>query len=212
MIIDFRTVGPFAENSYILGCAETGAGAFIDPGDEAELLAELMEQHRLTPKYILNTHAHIDHVGAVADLQDRYQIPFYLHPADNPWVEGLPMQARMFGLPELRVPRVDFPLADKQTFELGKLRIEVRHTPGHSEGGVTFVVTEPGVELPVAIVGDALFSGSIGRTDLPGGDFKTLLRSIRERIFSLPDDTQCFSGHGPVTTVGHEKRTNPFLT
>jgi hydroxyacylglutathione hydrolase len=205
MIIEYLTVGPFQENSYILGDEATGEGVLIDPGDEADLILARVRDLKLSITAIVNTHAHIDHVGAVAEIQRKLGIPFRLHAADMPLLEALPQQAALFGLPPLTVPKVASHLVEGETFRVGSLTVRVIETPGHSPGSVTFQV---GDEL---ISGDVLFAGSVGRTDLYGGDFETLSRSIRGRLFPLGDHCRVWPGHGPETTIGIERKSNPFV-
>ncbi len=206
MEIRYETVGPFAENSYFVFDEETREAVAIDPGDEPERLLRLMEAEAWKIKYILNTHAHIDHVGAVEAVKEHSGAPFYLPEAELPLLEALPMQAAMFGLSPPPTPQVDEDLKEGDVFKLaGGIEIEVFSTPGHSPGSVSFRVGD------VLIVGDTLFQGSIGRTDLPGGDLETLLSSIRDRLMAYPDQTVVYPGHGPPTTIGDERRDNPFL-
>ncbi len=207
MKIFCETVGPFAENSYFVADTASREAIAIDPGDEAPRLLDIIERHRLSVRYILNTHAHLDHVGAVEAIKKATGAPFHLHEAEMPLLASLPVQAAMFGLSAPVVPKVEAYLGEGDVYTLGDgaIRVEVFETPGHSPGGVTFRIAES------LFVGDALFAGSIGRTDLPGGDYETLMRSIRGRLMSYPDDTVVYSGHGPATTIGRERRTNPFL-
>jgi glyoxylase-like metal-dependent hydrolase (beta-lactamase superfamily II) len=157
------------------------------------------------PEAILLTHAHLDHITAVGELVDRYDCPVHLHPADFDLYRAAPGQAAMFGLHVSPQPLPDRELADRQVLRFGAIEFTVRHAPGHSPGGVVFVGHSS------AFVGDCVFAGSIGRTDLPGGDTRTLLGSIREQILSLPGDTVLYPGHGPATTVQREAASNPFL-
>ena len=207
MQILYETVGPFAENSYFVADPESKEAIAIDPGDEAPRLLELIERHGLNVRYILNTHAHIDHVGAVEAIKRATGAPFYLHEAELPLLEGLPVQASMFGLTPPEIPEVDNYLKEGDVFRLAgdAITVEVFDTPGHSPGSVSFRIGE------VLIVGDTLFAGSIGRTDLPGGDYETLMRTIRERLLVYPDATPVYPGHGPQTTIGTERGSNPFL-
>jgi glyoxylase-like metal-dependent hydrolase (beta-lactamase superfamily II) len=205
MILEYLTVGPFQENSYILADGDTGQGVLIDPGHDPRAILDRTAALGIKIAAIVNTHAHLDHVAGVAEIQKKLGVPFRLHKEDLPLLEALPHQAALFGLPPLEVPPVESFLADGQRFRVGSLEVEVIHTPGHSPGSVTFKIGED------LIVGDVLFAGSIGRTDLPGGDFKTLLRSIRDRLFPLGDHCRVWSGHGPETTIGEERKTNPFV-
>ena len=206
MEVIFETVGPFAENSLFLCDPATKEAVAVDPGDEAPRLLEIVERGGWRVKYILNTHAHIDHVGAVEAVKRATGAPFYLHERELELLEHLPMQASMFGLTAPVTPEVDGHLAGGDVFEFGDgIKVEVLDTPGHSPGGVTLRVGD------VLVVGDTLFSGSIGRTDLPGGDHETLMKSIREKLLPHDDAVLVYPGHGPRTTIGEERATNPFL-
>lgn len=199
-------VGPFAENTYILHANGAKESLLIDPGDEAHVLEHAIERSGTTPVAIINTHGHIDHVGAIAALKERYGIPFYLHPDDVVTLEHAPMAAQLYGLPPITVPDVDHDLADGQRLELAGLSIDVMFTPGHAPGHVSFLVDGR------CFGGDCLFNGSIGRTDLPGSDHAALMRTLRDRFLTLPDATIVHSGHGPDTTIAAERASNPFLT
>lgn len=179
----------------------------IDPGADPERIGAALDRWGAEPDAILLTHAHMDHVGAVGPLRRRWDVPVYLHPSDLPLYERAAEHAALFGIRMEPPPPPDRPLADGQAVEAAGLRFEVREVPGHSPGGV--LLRPEGTR--VAFVGDAVFAGSIGRTDLPGGDGPTLLASIRDRILTLPPDTVLFTGHGPSTTVERERATNPFL-
>jgi hydroxyacylglutathione hydrolase len=212
MLIETRAVAPFYKNGFILGCEETREGVIIDPGDEAADLLSVVRRDGLLIRYILLTHAHVDHVSGVASVKDVTGAQVCLHAGDRPLYEGVMDQARFFGLSVQPPPPLDFLYEEGGVLHFGRYEARVHHTPGHSPGGVCLQVGpagEPGKRL---FVGDTLFAGSIGRTDLPGGDYPTLLRSIQEVIFPLGDDAEVYPGHGPRTTVGLEKRTNPFLT
>lgn len=199
--------GIFAENCYLLIDEASGTCAIVDPGEEAGLILHKLRAARATPVGIWLTHAHLDHVLGVPQVAAETGAPIYLHPADRPLYDGVPQQAAWFGLPvPPPLPAPDHMLAHGDVLELGTTRFAVRHSPGHSPGSVCFVA--PGI----AIGGDVLFAGSIGRTDLPGGDFETLIGSIERELLTLPDDTILHSGHGPDTTIGRERRANPFLT
>jgi len=207
MIVESLLVGPFQENTYVVGDEATGEGVLIDPGDEAARIALAVERTGLEISRILITHAHIDHVGAVAGLAEEYACPVFMHAEAEPMLRALPQQALMMGMRFGKVPTVDGYIADEQEIEVGGLRLRALYTPGHAPGHLAFHVAEEGV----VFAGDALFAGSIGRTDLPGGSMEGLLRSIEERLLVLPDETRVLSGHGPETTIGAEKATNPFL-
>lgn len=195
----------WGENAYLVRCGASGAAVVIDPGGEAGMIADALEGQAL--EAILLTHAHLDHLEGVAELKRRTGAPVYLHPADRPLYERAAAQAAAFGVEIEEPPPPDRELADDQRIRFGECSFEVRHVPGHSPGHVLFYAAQAGV----AFVGDIVFAGSIGRTDLPGGDYRQLLRGIRERVLSLPDDTRLYPGHGPDTSVGHERVGNPFL-
>jgi hydroxyacylglutathione hydrolase len=207
MILEALTVGPFQENCYIVGDEATGVGALVDPGDEATRIALAVEQTGLEVDRILITHTHIDHVGAVAALVDEYACPVLMHAEAEPMLQQLPAQAMMMGLRFGEVPAVDRHIEDEETLEVGALRLRALHTPGHAPGHLAFHLEGEGL----VFAGDALFAGSVGRTDLFGGDMEALLRSISERLMTLPDETRVLPGHGPETTIGAERANNPFL-
>jgi len=200
-----EVVGPFEENTWFLRRKGGDEVVVIDPGDEAERLAAVIEGSGWKPVAIVNTHAHLDHVGAVAALRDRYRIPFALHPADVPTFRWAPIAAELYGVPPVEVCDVDRPLAGGETLDLAGLEIRVVLTPGHTPGHVSLLCDGR------VFGGDCLFQGSIGRTDLPGGDTVTLMRTLEETFLALPDATIVHSGHGPDTTIGRERATNPFL-
>jgi glyoxylase-like metal-dependent hydrolase (beta-lactamase superfamily II) len=200
------TNGVFAENCHILVDRDAGEAVIVDPGEEADLFLRRVATERVSLKAVWLTHAHVDHILGVAPVVEATGVPVYLHPADRPWYDALPEQAERFGLSASAPPPPGMELADGVNVTLGGLSFEVRHVPGHTPGHVAFV------GHGAAVVGDALFAGSIGRTDLPGGDTETLLSSIRGKLLTLPDETVVYPGHGPPTTIGRERRTNPFLT
>ena len=207
MTLKIETIvnGPFQENCYLVWEEESKQAIFVDPGDEAQRLIGTARTLGLDVKGVFNTHGHIDHAGAAAEVCAAFGVPFAMHPADAFLLEGLPEQARMFGLPPMAVPRLDRELADGSTFAVGSAAGEVIHTPGHTPGGVCFRFDG------VVFVGDTLLAGSIGRPDLPGGSTRQLLTSIRDRLLVLPEGTRALSGHGPATSIGTEKKHNPFL-
>jgi hydroxyacylglutathione hydrolase len=207
VIVKSLSVGIIQTNCYIVGCEETGAGAIIDPGGEAERIFDEVEELSLVIKYILNTHAHFDHVGGNADLVIATGASLAIHPLELPLLRTRG-GAAFFGLFDVRQsPDPDVELQEGDILEVGKLRLEVLFTPGHTPGHVSFYERQAGVVFD----GDVLFASGIGRTDLPGGDYDTLMRSIHEKLLTLPDETRIYSGHGPATTVGAERRGNPWL-
>lgn len=199
------TGGVFAENTYLVVCARTSAGILVDPGAAAgEALAEARRLGVAIESIVL-THAHVDHVEGLGEAKAETGAPIYLHPDDNPLYGAAPRQAEWFGLRMDPLPPVDQPLAAGDVVRFGECELAVRFAPGHAPGHVILVGDG------VALVGDVIFAGSIGRTDLPGGSLPTLMKSIREQVMTLPDATTLYTGHGPETTVGHERVSNPFL-
>ncbi|MBE0616573.1 MAG: MBL fold metallo-hydrolase [Proteobacteria bacterium] len=205
MILDIRPVGMIQANCYILGDEETREAVVIDPGGDTPLLLKSIEARQLKPVAILATHGHFDHVEGLASLKRATGAPVHIHKGDLPLIQGLTGQGLMFGVRVESAPAPDVFLEDGDTIGFGGYTLQVLHTPGHSPGSVSYLVDKS------VFVGDLLFSGSIGRTDLQGGDYDTLLHSVRTRIFTLPDDTVVYPGHGPATSVSVEKRTNPFF-
>lgn len=202
------TVGLLQENCYIFGCAETGVGVIIDPGDNASAILRLVDQAGLSIDKILNTHAHLDHVMAVNDVKLATGAHFYLHEADLQTLHEVPERALLWL--DSEVEPIDDPdgfLTHGEIIDVGNQQLEVRFTPGHAPGHVVFI-HHPS---RIVVAGDTLFQGSIGRFDLPGADGPTLLASIREQLLSLPDDYVIYPGHGPATNVGTERVHNPFV-
>jgi hydroxyacylglutathione hydrolase len=199
-------VGPLAENTYIVAHAASGMAAVIDPGEEGEEILRQLSTRGLTLDKILLTHGHFDHVGGVRALKERTGANVYVHPDEVDRMLGAPRQGAMFGLGVPKPPAPDVLVKEGDIVPFADQEFRVLHTPGHTPGHVTFVAGG------LAFVGDLIFAGSIGRTDLPGGSHEELLRSVRRKIFTMPDETILFPGHGPATTVGEEKRTNPFFT
>ena len=206
MIIKQLSVGPIQTNCYIAGCETSKEGVVIDPGDEAErILAEVAELG-LTIKYILNTHAHFDHVMANQAMVEATGVPLALHPLDLPLLRQNG-GATFFGIKAPPSPEPDMLLAEGDKISFGEHTFEVLFTPGHTPGHVSFLEAKVGVIFD----GDVLFAGGIGRTDLPGGNHETLMQTINEKLMTLPDETVVCSGHGPVTSIGRERSGNPWL-
>ena len=208
MIVEMLTVSPFQENCYVIGDEESTTGAIIDPGDEATRIALTVERVGLEISQIIITHSHIDHVGAVAQLVDEYMCPVLMHAEAEAMLKTVPQQAMMMGMRFGKIPNVDLHVGDDEVLEVGSLRLRSMYTPGHAPGHLAFFVEDEGLVFS----GDALFAGSVGRVDLPGGSMEVLMRSISERLLTLPDETRVLSGHGPETTIGRERVTNPFLS
>jgi hydroxyacylglutathione hydrolase len=211
MILETRAVEPFMKNGYVVGCEQSKEGILIDPGDDVELLLEAVAQHGLSVKYILLTHAHMDHVTGVGRAKEALGAPIGLHRDDLFLYKAVVQQGLAFGFHVDPQPPVDFFYDGVGPWRFGQYGAWAHHTPGHCPGGVCLAVGRDDRPERTLFVGDTLFAGSIGRTDLPGGNLETLLRSIREVLFSFPDETVVLSGHGEPTTIGREKRTNPFL-
>ncbi|HET9467140.1 MAG TPA: MBL fold metallo-hydrolase [Vicinamibacterales bacterium] len=211
MIVETRAVPPFQKNGYIVACEATRAAVLIDPGDEVDTLLEVAASQSLTVQYILLTHAHVDHVTGVARARDALKVPVYLHRDDRFLYDAAQQQAAFFGLRCDVLPPIDHYYDVGKSLPFGDYEVSVHHTPGHCPGGVCLAIGRKGSAKEDLFVGDTLFAGSIGRTDLPGGDHATLLRSIKEVLFAFGDAARVYSGHGPQTTIGHERRTNPFL-
>jgi glyoxylase-like metal-dependent hydrolase (beta-lactamase superfamily II) len=205
MTVTALTVGAFQENCYLLTDPVAAVSVLIDPGAEPDRLIAAVERTGTALEAIWLTHAHLDHVGAIAGLERRWDVPVHLHPFDEPLYAMATRQALLYGLDFEQPPPTDFPLGDGDVVGFGSFQFTVMHAPGHAPGHVVFH------GHGVAFVGDCLFAGSIGRTDLPLSNPKELAASI-ERIATLPHDTVVYPGHGPATSIGAEVRTNPFLT
>lgn len=216
MLVTGFPAGSYAANCFVLAAEAGAACVVVDPGQDCEEpLAELLAEHRLTPVAVLCTHGHFDHIFSVAPVCDGHDVPAWIHPDDRALLadplRGLSDQAMAFfgGRLTLREPREVRELADGVTMELAGLRITVDHTPGHTQGSVVFHTGTEAARLVLA--GDTLFAGSIGRTDLPGGDPDQIMESLRTKLLPLPDDTIVLPGHGSTTTIGRERAGNPFL-
>jgi hydroxyacylglutathione hydrolase len=210
MILEIRAVPPFHKNGFVVGCERTRQAVVIDPGDEIDDVLAVIRRLDVHVVSILLTHAHIDHITGVAAAKEALGAPVHLHRDDLPLYEHVVEQGAMFGVAVQPQPPVDV-FYDTAPLCFGDYEVRVHHTPGHCPGGVCLQVGrkgEPGAHL---FVGDTLFAGSIGRTDLPGGDYDVLMRSITEVILLLGDEATVHPGHGADTTVGRERRTNPFL-
>lgn len=201
-------VTPFAQNCTLLLCEATRQLAIVDPGGDLDRILAAIRQLDATPAMILVTHAHIDHAGGVAELAETLGVPVTgPHPDDQFWIDGLASQAAMFGFPAARPFTPDRWLADGDRVEIGNIRLYVLHCPGHTPGHVVFFDRQD----KLALVGDVIFAGSIGRTDFPRGNHADLIASIRTKLFPLGDDVTFIPGHGPTSTFGAERRTNPFV-
>jgi len=211
LIVESRAVGPFFKNGFVLACPETREAVLVDPGDEVDDLLAYAHGQALSIRHILLTHAHVDHVTGVAAAKRALGVPVHLHRDDLFLYEHAVEMGAMFGLRVEPPPPVDRYYEPGAHIPFGTFEARWHHTPGHCPGGVCLEVGRAGERGADLFVGDTLFAGSIGRTDLPGGDTATLLASIRDVLFAFGDDARVYPGHGPVTTIGEERRTNPFL-
>ena len=216
MILKMLEVGPLMVNCYIVGDEEAKLAAVFDPGGNVDQILKVLAEDGLTVKYIINTHTHWDHVGGNAGLAEVTSAPILTHKEEAPALEQASLHASAFGAKTENSKAGQF-VAEGDTIELGSLKFQVLDVRGHSPAGLAFV-TEGEIEIDgkkqaakLCICGDALFAGSIGRTDFPGGDYDLLIKNIKDKIFTLGDETLVLSGHGPVTTVGREKQYNPFF-
>lgn len=200
-------LGPLQTNCYLLGCEETMQAAVIDPSWNGPAIAATAEERGYDITHILLTHSHFDHVGGLADLKAETNAPIYIHAEAIPMLQHADRSASLWQLQIPTPPPPDEMLSEDQIIQVGNLQLHVLYTPGHAPGHVCFHLPDH----QVLFDGDVLFQYSIGRTDLPGGDYQLLMKSIWEKVMVLPDETQVFSGHGPATTIGDERRMNPFL-
>jgi glyoxylase-like metal-dependent hydrolase (beta-lactamase superfamily II) len=199
-------VGPLACNCYIVGDPSTREAIVIDPGGDVELIVSAIAANDLTVRAIVATHAHFDHIVAAEVLRSRTQAPFYLHAGDAPLLDWYSESGRMFlGIELPPPPEIDVSPAEGDELKAGSAALKVLHTPGHSPGSISLIADD------AIFSGDTLFAGSIGRSDLPGGDSRSLLEAIKEKLFPLGDDLPVYPGHGPATTIEREKRSNPFV-
>jgi hydroxyacylglutathione hydrolase len=205
MIVERLVVGTLQSNCYLVGCDETKEGIIIDPGGDAPLILDRVEQLGLTIKYIVNTHGHIDHIAANRPVKEATGAQIAIHKDDAEWlVTDQGSYARMLGVVSAG-PAADVLLTEGDEISFGDDSLQVIHTPGHSLGGISLVGDG------VVFCGDTLFAMGVGRVDLPGGSWETLMRSIQTRLFTMPDDTVAYTGHGPTTTIGREKQLNPWF-
>lgn len=205
MIIKELVVGPLMANCFICGCSKTKEAVVIDPGGDADTILLSLADSKLKVKYIINTHGHFDHVSANGKMKAATGADILIHPLDAPMLEKLSSSAAFFGVSVENSPPCDQTLEEDDTVSFGDITLKVIHTPGHTPGGISLYTNG------IVFVGDTLFAGSIGRTDFPGGDFNTLISSIKTKLFNMEDDMRVFSGHGPETSIGVEKRHNPFV-
>jgi len=207
MILDTFPTGPLQSNCTILGDEESGEAIVVDPGDEAERIHQRLIKHGLKLKQILLTHAHLDHVGGAFNLKKMTGAPIYMNENDQPLLDTVKEQARWLGMKAPEIAPPDESLFDGRMVGLERYPAQVLCTPGHTQGGVCFYIAS----LKLLIAGDTLFAGGIGRTDLAGGDYSQIVHSIQSRLFTLPEDTKVITGHGPSTTIGYERRSNPYV-
>jgi hydroxyacylglutathione hydrolase len=210
MLLEVRAVAPFYKNGFVVGCERTREAVIVDPGDEVDQLMGAVRDLEVDVQGILLTHAHIDHITGVGAAKDAYDVPVYLHRDDLFLYEGAVQQGAMFGFKVNQPPPIDV-FYDLTPVYFGDYEVRVHHTPGHCPGGVCLQIGRKGTAGEHLFVGDTLFAGSIGRTDLPGGDYATLMDSIRSVLMPFGDAARVYPGHGPDTTIGRERLTNPFL-
>ena len=210
MILEVRAVAPFYKNGFVVGCERTREAVLIDPGDEVDELLGAVRDLDVDVQAVLLTHAHVDHITGVAAAKEAFDVPVHLHRDDQFLYDVAVQQGAMFGFKVRQPPPIDS-YYGPEPISFGEYVVQVHHTPGHCPGGVCLQVGSAGTEGLDLFVGDTLFASSIGRTDLPGGDYQTLIESIRSVLFAFPDEARVYSGHGEPTTIGRERRTNPFL-
>lgn len=198
-------VGAFETNCYLVYCQENPKCLVVDPGAEPEKIFQAIAENNLEPTSIINTHGHVDHVGANKDIKDRFDIPLYIHESDSHMLRSVLQSGFAMVLGAKSSPPADIFMKDGDPLDIGGVRLRVIHTPGHSPGCICLFGNG------LLLSGDTLFCRGVGRTDFPGGSWEELERSLREKIYTLPDDTVVFPGHGPATTIGQEKHSNPFI-
>jgi glyoxylase-like metal-dependent hydrolase (beta-lactamase superfamily II) len=207
MIFEQVEVGPLGVNCFVLGCKTTREGVVVDPGGNVERIIEIVKRHGLTIRTIINTHGHFDHVGGNRQAVAVFSAPLLIHQDDAIMLERVAEVSRMYGMQGENSPPADAFLVDGQEISFGNHKIKILHTPGHTMGGCCLYLESKNI----VITGDTLFADSIGRTDLPGGSHEQLLQSIRTKLFTLPEEVTAYPGHGPQTTIGHEKLHNPYF-
>lgn len=207
MIFKYRETGPLLVNCYIVGDEATREAVVIDPGGDVEAILYLLKEDELKLTAIINTHSHFDHIGGNAGLKRATGAPLLIHPSEKDLLTGMNGLAEQWGIPFEPSPPADGDLIEGQTLKVGRVELEILHTPGHSPGGISLKVKDH----PMVIVGDTVFQFSIGRTDFPGASHALLIRSIKEKLYPLGDDCEIYPGHGPPTLIGREKKYNPFL-
>ncbi|MFZ3072236.1 MAG: MBL fold metallo-hydrolase [Thermodesulfobacteriota bacterium] len=200
-------VGPLDVNCYVVWDKETLSAFIVDPGGDAGVIADEVKRRGLNIKYVINTHGHFDHIGANSEIKTITGAAVAIHGLDAPLLRTASVQSSFFGLNVVSQPEPDIALEDGEILNAGAIEVGIIHTPGHTKGGISIYIEDEGA----LFTGDTLFAGSIGRTDLPGGSYDDLISSINNGILTLPDDVMVFPGHGPHTTIGEERRTNPFL-
>jgi len=205
VILRMLVVGPIQANCYVLGCERTKEAAVIDPGGDVDKILMTLAKDKLRCVYIINTHGHFDHTGDNKRLKEVTGAKLVIHRADAPMILDQGSSGSLWGMEVEDSPPPDLYVEERDVITFGDISLQVLHTPGHSPGGISLLSNK------MVFVGDTLFAGSIGRTDLPGGDYETLIRNVKEKIFPLGDDVVIYPGHGPKTTVGREKRSNPFF-
>lgn len=207
MIFEQIAVGPLAVNCFVLGCEKSHDGIVVDPGGDVELIKKAVTKHGLNIGSIINTHGHFDHVGGNFEAVAAFGARLLIHQSDAYLLGKISEVAGMYGMPGKNSPEADEFLQDGMAITFGSYSLKVIHTPGHTQGGCSLYIEKESI----VITGDTLFADSIGRTDLPGGSHEQLLESVRTKLFTLPDDVTAYPGHGPETTIGHEKRFNPYF-
>lgn len=205
MMLARLVVGPLQVNCFILADEKTREAVVIDPGDDGDAILKIIRDKGLAVRYIVNTHAHFDHVGANETLKKSTGAQLLMHEDEAPVLATIGSQSQSFGMGSVSSPPPDRLLKHGDVVTAGEISLKVLHTPGHTPGGISLL------EEGLVLTGDTLFAGSIGRTDFPGGDLLTLIRSIKTQLMTLPDDTKVFPGHGPASTIGDERKENPFL-